>query len=102
MSFVKFLQESTVSTTRKHGTRDFGISSDTPLSFEQIKKHPTLVRYAGPHTAIFDVTDDVKHAPGSNKRNAMIKIFGGDDDEIVCANVNDGKWWLCVAINVDI
>ena len=45
--------------------------------------------------------DSVKNAPGENKWNAMSRLFGHDDDEITCANVNDGTWWLCSAINID-
>jgi hypothetical protein len=98
------LLESKVNYTRKEGTRRFRVKSDKPLTFDEVKKHPDLLKYAGPHTTIIDVTDeeDVSKAPGENKWNAMARLYGRDDDEIVVANGWKGQEWICLAINVEV
>jgi hypothetical protein len=86
------------------GPKKFSIVSDTPLTFNDIKSHPDMLAKSGPHTAIIDVSDhpEVAAAPGDNKRNAMIRLFNGDTDEITCANSFGGKSWYCVAFNIEI
>jgi hypothetical protein len=100
---VTELTESPVSYTRKSGAFKFQIISDTPLTFDEVKNHPKLLNRAGPNTAIIDVTNNevVQSTTGENKWAAMAKVFSGDIDEITCANVKDGTWWLCLSINID-
>jgi len=72
-------------------------------TFEQLKKHSDIVKRMGPHTSIFDVTDEdrVKKAPGENKWNAMKALYGYDEDEIVCAKSFKDSW-VCMSINVKV
>lgn len=72
------------------------------ISFEKLKNHPDVLKRAGPHTSIIDVSNEerVKTAPGENKWNAMAAVYGHDDDEIVCAST--GHEWVCLAVKVQI
>jgi hypothetical protein len=103
MKLQELVAEAPVIRTTRPGVRRFYIESPTPLTFSDVKNHPNVLKYAGPNTYIFDATNEerVKLAPGENKWNAMTRLFGHDSDEIACANSHDGKWWLCLAINIE-
>jgi hypothetical protein len=70
-------------------------------SFEELKNHPDVLKRMGPHTVVFDVSDEerVARTPGENKWNAMRALFGYDEDEIVCARCAPDEW-ICMAVNV--
>lgn len=79
----------------------FRIVAERGATFNDIKNHPLIKKYSGPHTAVFDVTKDVEKAPGENKWNLMTKMFGTDHDEILCASTG-GTDWICLAINIEL
>lgn len=96
--FKEFL-ESYDSYSKTHRFTRFRVSG--PKTFDEVKKHPEVLKRAGPHTYMFDASDveRVRLAPGDNKFNAIQALYSNDEDEIVCAKTMDGHW-VCAAINV--
>ena len=88
-------------TYQKRPTRKFKVREKG--SFEELKKNKELIQRSGPHTTIIDVTDEpeVKKSPFENKWNAMTRLYGYDENEIVCAFAGHDEW-ICLAINVEI
>lgn len=85
-------------TYEKVPNKRFRVFEDT---FNDVKNSDTIRKHSGPNTTVIDVTEveDISLAPGENKWNAMRRLYGHDEDEIVCAKSFD-KEWICMSINV--
>lgn len=104
-TFEKYLEEASVSYTVKP-TKRFRVKG--PETFKDLQAHPDIKKNAGPNTEVFDASNEerVKKAPGENKWNALLAMYGNDEDEIACAKggaAKDGGFeWFCLAVKVSV